>query len=170
MKGGGRGTAVRSQPRRVLMPLLDRLIDDAPDRPDDPALTAGQALEALRNAVRRDLELLLNSRRRWRGWSPDLANLAGSALGFGIPDCAAGAYHDKRERETLRAEIEDTIRRFEPRFSHVRVTLDDRDPLAATLRLQIEATLHAEPAPEAIVFETLVDVARSNVTVRATDV
>ena len=55
-------------------------------------------------------------------------------------------------------EIEATIRRFEPRFLSVRVTLiDAQDRLETTLRLRIEAVVHAEPAPEAVTFDTLVD-------------
>ena len=55
-------------------------------------------------------------------------------------------------------EIEETIRRFEPRFLSVRVTLiDAEDRLETTLRLRIEAVLHAEPAPEPVTFDTLVD-------------
>ena len=61
-------------------------------------------------------------------------------------------------REELRLEIEATIRRFEPRFLSVRVQLiEAQDRLDTTLRLRIEAVLHAEPAPESVTFDTLVD-------------
>ena len=54
-----------------------------------------------------------------------------------------------RQREELRLEIEDTIRRFEPRFLTVNVVLAPaHTALEATLRLRIDALLHAEPAPE----------------------
>ena len=64
-------------------------------------------------------------------------------------------------------EIEDTIRRFEPRFLSVRVHLiDAQERLEATLRLRIEAVLHAEPAPEAVTFDTLVDPTTDDIVVR----
>jgi type VI secretion system protein ImpF len=117
---GGRGTTARVQ-----APLLDRLIDDAPDQERDVPSSAGDSMIALRNSVRRDLEALLNARRRWRSWPTRLTQLATSPMGYGIPDFASGAFSDARRREELRLEIEDTIRRFEPRFLSVRVQLID---------------------------------------------
>ncbi len=56
----------------------------------------------------------------------------------------------------MRAGIEQTIRRFEPRLAQVRVILVDSDNTQdATLRLRIEALLRVDPAPEPIVFDTL---------------
>ncbi len=157
--------------KRAQMPLLDRLIDDAPEQASDRPVAPGEALDALRRSVRRDLEMLLNSRRRWRSWPAELRELDRSSVNFGIPDCTAGSFHDKRQREVLRANIEDTLRRFEPRFASVRVSLiENRDALEATLRLQIEAMLRAEPAPEPISFQTAINPMTSEVTVRASDV
>jgi type VI secretion system protein ImpF len=173
MSGSARGAngARRGPPRRAQLPLLDRLLDDAPEQANDAPMSAGEALDALRRSVKRDLETLLNSRRRWRSCPPGLRELGRSALTFGIPDCSAGTFHDKRQREVLRAEIEDTLRRFEPRFASVRVALlEGGNPLDSTLRLQIDAMLHAEPAPEPIAFETVVDPTTSEVTVRSPDV
>ncbi len=164
---GRAGTSVRGTTARVQVPLLDRLIDDAPDQERDPALSAADSMIALRNAVRRDLEALLNARRCWRSWPSRLTELATSPLGYGIPDFASGAFNDAGRREELRIEIEDTIRRFEPRFLSVRVQLvDTRERLETTLRLRIEAVLHAEPAPEAVTFDTLVDPTTDGVVVR----
>jgi type VI secretion system protein ImpF len=161
----------RGQPRLVQLPLLDRLIDEAPERDSDPPLMRDDVLDALRRSVQHDLEMLLNSRRRWRSWPAELRELNRSALAYGIPDCTAGSFHDKRERETLRAEIEDTLRRFEPRFARVRVSLvEGKDPLESTLRLQIEALLKVDPAPEPIGFETVLDASTADVIVRPTDV
>jgi type VI secretion system protein ImpF len=159
---GVRGPAARAQ-----APLLDRLIDDAPDQQRDPPSSAADAMLALRNSVRRDLEALLNARRRWHSWPSDFTHLATSPIGYGIPDFAAGAFNDPGRREELRIEIENTIRRFEPRFLSVRVHLiDAKDRLETTLRLRIEALLHAEPAPEAVAFDTLVDPTTDDVVVR----
>ena len=40
------------------------------------------------------------------------------------------------------------------------------DPLEATLRLRIDATLRAEPAPEPIALDTLVDAVTAQIVVR----
>ncbi|HVC60404.1 MAG TPA: type VI secretion system baseplate subunit TssE [Acetobacteraceae bacterium] len=162
-RAGTRGTAVRVQ-----APLLDRLIDEAPDQPRDPPISVADTMAALRQSVRRDLEALLNARRRWRSWPKSLGELTTSPIGYGIPDFASGAFNDARRREELRLEIEDTIRRFEPRFLSVRVHLvDARENLETTLRLRIDAVMHADPAPEAVTFDTVVDPTTDDVLVRA---
>lgn len=149
------------------LPLLDRLIDDRPDQPADPPPSAAQAIAALRASVQRDLEALLNTRRRWRSWPAHLTELAQSAVGYGLPDFTAGALNDPRERERLRAEIEAAIRRFEPRLQALQVlAVDGNDALESRLRLRIEALLHAEPADEPVTFETMVDATTAEVVVR----
>lgn len=161
----------RDQPGpRAQLPLLDRLIDEAPDQTQDPPLSATEAMAALRRSVRRDLEALLNARRRWLSWPDHLTELAVSPIGYGIPDFTSGAFAEKGRREALRLDIETTIRRFEPRLASVRVTLvDSADKLEATLRLRIDGLLHAEPAPEPVAFDTVVDASTDDVSVRPRD-
>jgi type VI secretion system protein ImpF len=167
---GSRGPAdpaARRLPVRPQLPLFDRLIDDTPERSQVAALSASELMAALQRSVRRDIEALLNARRRWRSWPPGLKELATSPLAYGIPDCTGGVFHGSGEREVLRLEIEDTIRRFEPRFRSVRVTIAaDDGKQAATLRLRIEALLHAEPAPEPVGFDMIVDPTTADVVVR----
>jgi type VI secretion system protein ImpF len=155
------------QRQRAQLPLLDRLIDDAPDVARDAAVSLAEAVVLLRRSVRRDIEALLNARRRWRSWPEGYDQLAMSPVGYGITDFAAGAFNDPAQRDRLRSQIEQTIRRFEPRLAQVHVVLVDSDnTLDATLRLRIEALLRTEPAPEPIVFDTLVDPATAEVQVK----
>ena len=161
----------RKPAARVQLPLLDRLIDDAPDSLRDPPLAAADAMAALRRSVRRDLEALLNARRRWSSWPPELTELEFSPVGFGLPDYASGAFNDPARRQRLCRDIEQTIRRFEPRFASVSVSLiDTANQLESTLHMRIEAMLHADPAPEPVSFDTMVDATTADVTVRARDV
>ena len=153
---------------RAQLPLLDRLIDTAPEETSDPPVSGTEAMEALRASIRNDLEALLNSRRRWRSWDAHLKELDRSLVGYGLPDFAAGAFNDPRRREELRSLVEASIRRFEPRIARLTVTLIDADDkLTSTFRLRIEALLEAEPAPEPIMFDTHVDPVTTNVTVFA---
>ena len=155
------------QQQRVQLPLLDRLIDDAPDIVRDASVSLAEATGLLRRSVRRDIEALLNARRRWRSWPEGYDELAVSPVGYGITDFAAGAFNDPAQRDRLRAQIEQAIRRFEPRLAQVHVVLVDGDnTLDATLRLRIEALLRIEPAPEPITFDTLVDPATAEVQVK----
>ncbi len=153
---------------RARLPLLDRLLDDTPDQPVDPPMSAAEAVATLRASVQRDLEALLNARRRWQSWPAELDQLSRSAVGYGLPDFTAGALNDPAQRERLRAEIEATIRRFEPRLADLRVaSLNARDSLEARLRLRIEGVLHAEPGDEPVTFETVVDATTAEVTLNA---
>jgi type VI secretion system protein ImpF len=146
------------------MPLLDRLMDAEPDRTLDRPASPLETVERLRRAVHRDLEALLNARRPWRSVPERLQALRLSPLAYGMPDFTAGAYNDRRQREILRAEIEETIRRFEPRLTRVQVRLsDDGNLLRATLRLSIDALLLTHPVPEPIVFDTTVDTTTADV-------
>lgn len=152
----------------VRLSLLDRLIDEAPDRDREPALSAAEAVATLRSTLRRDLEALLNAHRRWRSVPEGYTELKQSPIAWGIPDFTAGAFNDPRRREELRAEIENAIRIFEPRLARVRVSLVDAgNPLAATLRLRIDGLLRVEAAAEPIAFDTLIDAASAGVQVQA---
>src|SRR5262249_23906014 len=165
----GRGARIGDDGSSVELPLIDRLIDDAPDTLRDRPLPPSETMAVLRRSVRRDLEALLNARRRWRSWPIELEELKVSPVGYGISDFSAGAFKAPARRDELRLEVEETTRRFEPRLTNVRVTAIDRgDGLEATLRLRIEAMLRAEPAPEPIAFDTLVDATTADVEVRAT--
>lgn len=156
---------------RAQLPLLDRLMDDAPDKERDPVLSNAEVLEKLREAVRRDLQSLLNARRRWRSWPQNLRELATSPVGYGLPDFSSGAFGDPARRDLLRRDVEETIRRFEPRFLSLKVQLvEAEDMLSGTLRLRIEALLDADPAPEPVGFDTVVDASRDDVLVRETSV
>jgi type VI secretion system protein ImpF len=130
-------------------------------------LSAAEALTVLRRGVQRDLEALLNTRRRARSWPAHLDRLAVSALGYGIADFAAGAFNDAAARDRLRGEVETTIRRFEPRLGSVRVVLlPPRTAAEATLRLRIEAMLLVGPEPEPLAFDTVLDTTTATLRVR----
>ena len=151
---------------RAQLPLLDRLIDSEPSEPSDRPLSATAAMDALRTSICSDLEELLNTRRRWRSWDPHLAHLERSLVGFELPDFASGAFNDPRRREELRLLIEACIHRFEPRIVSLKVSLvEATDKVSGTLRLRVDALLRADPAPEPIAFDTVVDLVTKNVTI-----
>jgi type VI secretion system protein ImpF len=157
----------RGGPLRAQLPLLDRLLDAEPGAAEPPPMSAAEALERLHAAVRRDLEALLNARRRRRPLPALQAELPTSLLNYGIPDPASGAYAVPELREALAREIESTIRRFEPRLTKVSVALvEHTDDLGGILKLKVDAVLRAEPVPEPVSFETLLEPVTRDVTVR----
>ena len=158
---------VRDAGARVQLSPLDRLLDDAPELERDQPLSPAEALGALRRTVRRDLEALLNTKRGWRSLPRPLGELRASIAGYGLPDYTTGSMADRAAREAFRAEVERTIRLFEPRLAQVTVSLaDPENRLDATLHLRIEGLLHAEPAPEPVSFNTIVDASSAEIQVK----
>lgn len=147
----------RTSPR-IRLPLLDRLLDADPDSPREPPLSQSLAIEQLRLAVRRDIEALLNARRRRLPPEQGLTELVLSPVGYGVPDPTAGSFTEEERRTAISREIQATIARFEPRLTNIKVQLrkDERDAVDRVLRLRIEAILRTDPVPEQISFETLV--------------
>ncbi len=135
--------------------ILDRLIDEEPEKTQESPRSRAQILREMKAAVQRDLENLLNT--RWRSLSPpdDLTQLKTSLVNYGIPDFNAAFLGTNDDRERLRQTIEQVIRKFETRFKTVKVSLlTNADSADRRLRLRIDAMLFAEPAPEPVVFDT----------------
>ncbi len=152
------------------LPLLDRLIDDAPDDAARPAAVAGrghggsapQRAARPRGPAEHAPALALVAGRILPSWRSRRSATASPIFPPAPSTTRTGA-------TGCGSEVEQTIRRFEPRLTHVRVTLvEPEDSLEATLRLRIEALLRAEPAPEPIAFDTLVDATTAEVMVRTT--
>ncbi len=159
----------RNTPQRARLPLLDRLLDADPGAPEMPPPTVAEALEKLHIAVRRDLECLLNARRRRQPLPAQLLELSSSLINYGIPDPSSGTYAVPELRAALVREVEATIRRFEPRLENISVVLvGEDDELGGTLRMKVEAVLRADPVPEPVSFETLLEPVTRDVTVRET--
>ena len=137
--------------------VLDRLLDDGPNTVSGRPRSRAQQLLELRNAVRRDLEALLNSHQCCLVTPAEMAELPKSLLEYGIPDFLTMNVVAESAREKFRASVEDAIRRFEPRFKMVRVALVEDSPADRTLRFRIEALMYAEPAPERVSFDSLLD-------------
>jgi type VI secretion system protein ImpF len=154
----------------LLLSVLDRLIDAEPDRMRDPPLQRGENMAMLRAAVRRDLEELLNTRRRCLGWPEDLQELACSMIGYGIPDFTGANMASDTQQKAFLREIERTITRFEPRFKYVEVRqLAATDELDRTLRFRIYAEMYAEPAPEQMLFDSVLDPLSRNFSVASAE-
>lgn len=149
--------------------VLDRLLDDEPEVKREPARSRNQLLRQLKQAVRRDLENLLNTRRRPLTWPPEMAELEQSLVNYGIPDFTGANAASAEIREDFRRIIETIVRQYEPRFHTVEVhLLDNTEPLERKLRFRIDALLKADPAPEPVVFDTVLEPGTNTFDVRGT--
>ena len=148
--------------------VLDRLLDDEPEVKREAARTRNQLLRELKLSVRRDLENLLNTRRRCLGWPADLTELERSLLNYGIPDFMGANLAAVEGREQFCQALQGVIRTYESRFKAVKVRLlDNGDPLDRTLRFHIDALLRADPAPEPVVFDSAVEPGTGTIQVKS---
>lgn len=134
--------------------ILDKLIDLEPRVSSEPNDRAGRNLAELKQALRRDLEWLLNSKR---ATLPALARpgpLADSVLGYGLPDISTLSLSNPHDRERLRRLIQEAIRRFEPRLEQVSVTLEEGRRDERSLHFRIDGVLDVDPQPEVVSFDS----------------
>jgi type VI secretion system protein ImpF len=155
-------------PFQLLVPsLLDRLLDDEPGVRVEPQRGRSQVLRELKQSVRRDLEQLLNTRHSPLSWPPGLAELHQSLLNYGLPDFTEAALGSSDGREEFCRTLQILLRQYEPRFRTIKVRLlDNAEPLDRTLRFRIDALLHAEPAPEPVVFDSMLEPMTGNFAVQ----
>jgi type VI secretion system protein ImpF len=154
---------------QLLLPsVLDRLIDDDPHVSREPPRNRNQLVRDLKQAVRRDLENLLNTRVRSLSYSTDLDELKQSLASYGIPDLTGLSLGSSKEREEFRRAIQAIILQFEPRLKKLEVRLiDQTETIERTIRFHIEAVLEAEPAPEPIAFDSTVRLTTGSFEVKA---
>jgi type VI secretion system protein ImpF len=132
-----------SQP--LFFSVLDRLLDDAVE-------TERVNIES----IKRDLENLLNTKRRCLSWPTHLQQLNKSIINYGIDDFMGLDLDSMTAKERLCQHLEESIKLFESRFKSVRVTLAQNETVyGRSIRFKIEALIYLEPEYEAIVFDSV---------------
>lgn len=136
----------------VTQSVLDRLV-----AVEEWPATRSQSLRFYKDALKRDLEWLLNTRQ------PALLQLDGypkakaSVINFGLPDISSLGMASASDHRKLRMAIETCLSNFEPRLTDVRVTLQGSDTSDRRLRFHIEGNMKLDPAPEEISFDTVLE-------------
>lgn len=144
--------------QQLLPSLLERLKDDDPQNQQERAEGYNQRIAELESCVKRDLENLLNTRRRCESWPAELRELDDSLLNYGLPDFLAMNLAFDEGRQVFRRMIEHAVKTNEPRLFDVKVIiLDNSEPLQRSMRFRIEAKLRAEPAPEVVSFDSVLE-------------
>ena len=147
------------RPDQPLVPsVLDRLLDDDPGVSTEPARNRSQLLRDLKLSVRRDIENLLNARRRNITLPRELPELAQSLLSYGVADFSGTSPATAKAREGFCRALEAVIRANEPRLLEVRVELAANPESGdRTLRFRIDALLRADPSPEPVIFDSTLE-------------
>jgi type VI secretion system protein ImpF len=140
---------------RITPSVLDRLIDYEPELSHEPAASRAKSLRQLKQAVRRDLEFLLNTRQVAGGVPSGLKELNRSLAAYGLPDFSAANVSNPEDQMRMQRALEETIEIFEPRLRAVKVTLEQPRHAERTLRFRVDARLQVEPTPEPVTFDTV---------------
>lgn len=142
----------------VQLSVLDRLIDEEPDRGIEAPMSRAQSLRQLKASLRRDLEWLLNSRQRLDAEDLSSGSSEVTVLDYGLPDVTSLALHSARDQNRLLKAIESAIEAFEPRLQNVRVTMQPAVDTLKGFHFMVEGLLKVDPAPEHVYFDTRLEV------------
>src|ERR1700675_3442837 len=142
----------------VTLSVFDPVIDWEPKNQVEAPLSRAQSVRVMKNAVRRDLEWLLNSRSV--AFEPDeaLRELNRSLYVYGLPDFSSYAAASAADQAKLLREIMGAIKLFEPRLADVRIIpVEVPGSGLKEFKLRIEALLRMDPSPEPVSFDTVIE-------------
>lgn len=139
----------------VVVSVLDRLIDYEPGTSREPVATRSKNLRQLKEAVRRDLEWLLNTRQVAQEIPAELKELRNSLAAYGMPDFTNLVVTQVDDQKRMQAAIQEAVRVFEPRIQDVVVTLQAPHSSDRLVHFRIDGRLKVEPSPEPISFDTV---------------
>jgi type VI secretion system protein ImpF len=158
----------REEDRPVQQSVLDRLIEDDPGKLHEMPPTRAQSIRALKAAVRRDLEWLLNTRAIAVPPPEEFKELKDSVYTYGLPDLSSLSADDPESRTRLMDYVARALELFEPRLTNVYIgEAQVTDERSRQVRFVIEAALKMDPSPEFVVFDTLLDLASRQYAVKA---
>jgi type VI secretion system protein ImpF len=147
----------------ITLPVLDRLIDLEPKNSLEVPLSRVQSARVLKNALRRDLEWLLNTRRIPEVPDESLKELHSSLYLYGLPDFSTHTLASTADQAKLLRQITATIKLFEPRLANVRVIpLPTEETGLKDLKVRIEGMLLMDPVPEPVSFDTVIETKSGN--------
>ncbi len=147
----------------VTQSLLDRLVDRSRDKDSqfaasgDAPTTRSESFRWFKEGVKRDIEWLLNTRQIPEP-AEEPAELHASLYNYGLADITSLGLHSTRDRDRLLRVLETTLRRFEPRISGVKVSLERVLTNTRILRFRIDGMLRVDPAPEPVSFNTILEI------------
>lgn len=147
--------------------VLDRLIDADPKNSYELPMTRSESVRAVKAALRRDLEWLLNARRIAVEPPAAMKELNRSLYMFGLPDLVSFSLSSAKDRARLLRVLQNTVRLFEPRLANVHIVpLDQSDPGRHTLAFRIDGLLIMDPAPEHVSFDTVLELTKGEYVVK----
>jgi type VI secretion system protein ImpF len=97
----------------------------------------------------------------------DLKETNNSVAAFGLPDFTHLSIDSGGDQKFIKREVEEAVRRFEPRLENVVVSIETARSTERMLRFRIDAHLRIDPAPEPITFDTVLQLGNGEYVVQA---
>lgn len=155
----------RDDVEQGLMPsVLDRLID-----PDSAGTRARPwySVNDMVQAVRRDLEDLLNARASGVEVPAQFGEVRRSIAAYGLPDLTSLNALTPQQRVAIGRTLEAAITTFEPRLRDVRARLvETTENKEQSVRFHIDARLALDPAPP-VALEAVLELGSGHYSVQA---
>jgi len=153
---------------RLQPALLDRLVDDEPQRKRESEEQRALTRQALRAAVLRDLGWLFNATGMGLAMNDrHHPNVARSVLNYGLP-MLSGQFTSSLQRVNLEQALKSAIQQFEPRIlpRTLEVQLVMEGPALDShnrVALQIKGMLWAQPVPLEFLLRSNIDLEEGRV-------
>jgi type VI secretion system protein ImpF len=124
-----------------------------------PAAPSTASVRELKNAVSRDIESLLNTRRELQeGAPPEYIEVNNSLLMFGLPDFTSFSLLNSRDTRRICRAVEEALSKFEPRLKSVRVSLQPTQQFDPALHFRIDALLRMDPVTTPVTFDAALQI------------
>lgn len=158
-----------TQKERLQPSLLDRLVDDAPEKEQESREQRVLSLSKLRQCVLRDLAWLLNTSTLDAIQNlDDFPFVSHSVVNYGIHDLV-GTTISSADADEIQRKIRQAVWDFEPRIFPesvtVKVTVSDNQMNKNAITFDIEGELWAQPLPLHLYLRTELDLETGNMTV-----
>ncbi|MBP1853448.1 type VI secretion system baseplate subunit TssE [Rhizobium halophytocola] len=160
----------RPRERVVSRSVLDRLLDDSPDLDADPQLPLSEQVREMREIIRRDIEALLNTRRRPVAPPKAYADLSDALVSYGVDGFVAASLVSDESKQRLARNIERRIALFETRLRDVQVSiLKNNGQGERSLRMRIRGSFRLHEGMPPVSFESRIDPSTQSFLVEASD-
>jgi type VI secretion system protein ImpF len=138
--------------------ILDRLIDHEPEVSHETVQHRLADIRAIKQSVIRDVENLLNTRRKIFPVPEEFREVNNSLFVYGLPDFSSLNPRSPQVKQMLRRDIEQTVARFERRLKNIKVQVEMSDKMEQKIRFRITGILNIEPLSEPVTFDTYFDI------------
>jgi type VI secretion system protein ImpF len=142
--------------------ILDRLIDREPGVSRETSQYQIDDIRAAKQSVVKDLENLLNTRRKIFPVPEEFREVNNSLFVYGLPDFSSLNPKNPQVKQMLRRDIEQTVARFERRLKNIKVQLEMSNKMDHMIRFRITGILNMEPLSEPVTFDTYFDINKGN--------